>query len=55
MTGCEDGKIVGKESKTYIYVKITHTANNYTQIYDNYAQYIDKFARAMDNHLQMYV
>jgi hypothetical protein len=39
-------KIVGKESKTYIYIKIAHaffSANNNPQIHNNYAQYIDKF------------
>jgi hypothetical protein len=39
-------KIVGKEFKTYIYIKIVHaifSANNNPQIHDNYAQYFDKF------------
>jgi hypothetical protein len=51
-------KIVGKESKTYIHVKIAHTifsADNNPQICNNYAQYIDKCVRVVDNHLQMYV
>jgi hypothetical protein len=50
-------KIVGKESKMYIYIKIANTvfsADDNPQIRDGYMHHMDKFARAVENRLQTY-
>jgi hypothetical protein len=51
-------KITGKESKLYIYHKITHAIFSVDEnqvIRENYTNYLDKFSRAVENRLQMYV
>jgi hypothetical protein len=50
-------KIVGKESKMYIYIKIANavfSADDNPQIRDGYMHHMDKFARAVENRLQTY-